>query len=100
MAGLTGNVKLVSSSIQYVINCVMTIPAILFLDKVGRRPALLFGSTFMMIWLFATAGLLKVYGHYVPGGVDGQAVVTWTVHGTASKAVIACTYLLTATYCE
>ncbi|KAF2101747.1 general substrate transporter [Rhizodiscina lignyota] len=98
MAGLTGNIKLVSASIQYVINCAMTLPAILFLDKVGRRPALLFGSVMMMAWLFATAGLLKVYGHYVPDGVDGQAVVKWVVHGPASKAVIACTYLLTATY--
>ncbi len=33
MAGLTGNNLLVSSSIQYVINVVMTIPALLFVDR-------------------------------------------------------------------
>lgn len=41
MAGLTGNTLLVSSSIQYVINVVMTIPALLFVDRWGRRPTLL-----------------------------------------------------------
>lgn len=98
MAGLTGNTKLIASSIQYVINVVMTLPAILFLDKVGRRPALIFGSITMMAFLYATAGLLKVYGHGVPGGLDGNAVVTWVVHGPASSGVIACTYLLVASY--
>lgn len=34
MAGLTGNTNLTSSSIQYVINFVMTIPAILWVDNV------------------------------------------------------------------
>lgn len=98
MAGLTGNNKLIAASIQYVINVIMTLPAILFLDKIGRRPTLIFGSVMMMAWLYATAALLKVYGHGVPGGLDGQAVVTWVVYGPASKAVIACTYLLVATY--
>lgn len=98
MAGLTGNNKLVAASIQYVINVVMTLPAILFLDHVGRRPALIFGAFMMMIWLFTTAALLKVYGHFVPGGLNGNPVVSWVVHGPASKAVIACTYLLVGTY--
>jgi hypothetical protein len=38
MAGLSGNNLLVSSSIQYVINVVMTIPGLLLVDRVGRRP--------------------------------------------------------------
>jgi hypothetical protein len=98
MAGLAGNTKLIAAAIQYVINVTMTLPAILFLDKIGRRPALIFGSVMMMAFLYATAALLKVYGHAVPGGLDGNSVVTWVVHGPASKAVIACTYLLVATY--
>jgi hypothetical protein len=51
MAGLTGNNLLVSSSIQYVINVVMTVPALLYVDRWGRRPTLLVGATFMAIWL-------------------------------------------------
>ena len=71
MAGLTGNTLLISSSIQYVINVVMTIPALIWVDRVGRRPTLLLGSTLMMTWLFANAGILAVYGEPRPEGVGG-----------------------------
>ena len=98
MAGLTGNTNLVASSIQYVINVCMTIPALLFVDRWGRRPTLLVGAALMMTWLFANAGLMATYGHYVPGGINKQAAASWTVDGPASKAVIACTYLFVASY--
>ncbi|KAK4071904.1 hypothetical protein Trihar35433_3968 [Trichoderma harzianum] len=101
MAGLTGNVKLIASSVQYIINVVFTLPAILFLDRIGRRPALIGGAFFMMIWLYSTAGVMAQYGHYVPGGFDGSSAVTWTMNDdakSAKAAVIAFTYLLVATY--
>ncbi|KAL6887164.1 sugar transporter domain-containing protein [Trichoderma longibrachiatum] len=101
MAGLTGNVKLIASSIQYVINVVFTLPAILLLDRIGRRPALVGGAFFMMIWLYSTAGVMAQYGHHVPGGFDGSSAVTWTMDDDATSAkaaVIAFTYLLVATY--
>jgi hypothetical protein len=43
---------LATASIQYVINVVLTLPAIMFLDKWGRRPSLILGSFGMMTWLF------------------------------------------------
>ncbi|KAI5806989.1 high affinity glucose transporter [Geopyxis carbonaria] len=99
MAGLTGNNVLVSSSIQYVINVVMTIPALLFIDKFGRRPTFLIGSTLMMTWLFANGGLMASYGKPAPpGGIDGIPAASWIVHGPASKAIIACSYLFVASY--
>lgn len=51
-AGITD--ELLISPIQYVTNVVMTLPAILYLDKFGRRPALLIGSFLMRTWLFTT----------------------------------------------
>ena len=99
MAGLSGNNLLVSSSIQYVINVVMTIPGLYLLDVVGRRPLLLVGALLMMTWLFANGGILKSYGHYAgPLGVDGTPEASWTVTGPPSKAVIACSYLFVASY--
>lgn len=101
MAGLTGNVNLVASSIQYVLSVIFTLPAILFLDRLGRRPALISGSIFMMIWLYAIAGVMAMYGHDVRGGFHGSDVVTWTIDSNAPRAqaaVIACTYLLVAFY--
>ena len=51
MAGLTGSTLLVSSSIQYVINVVMTVPALLYVDRWGRRPTLLIGAALMALAL-------------------------------------------------
>ncbi|SNX85857.1 probable High-affinity glucose transporter [Melanopsichium pennsylvanicum] len=96
MAGISGNIALISNGIQYVINVVMTVPALLYVDRWGRRPTLLFGSTLMTIWLFAVAGLMASYGHY--WGDSGNSVVRWKVDGPASKAVIACSYLFVASF--
>ncbi|MCJ1474843.1 hypothetical protein MMC13_003503 [Lambiella insularis] len=99
MAGLTGNNLLLSSSIQYIINVVMTIPALLYVDRWGRRPTLLIGALLMMTWLFADAGLLASYGQPAPpGGVGGTPEASWSVTGPPSKAVIACSYLFVASY--
>ncbi|KAL8712132.1 MAG: hypothetical protein Q9220_003566 [cf. Caloplaca sp. 1 TL-2023] len=99
MAGQSGNANLVSSSIQYVINVIMTIPALLFVDRWGRRPTLLVGAALMMTWLFANAGILASHGHWAgPTGVDNTPAASWEVNGAASKGVIACSYLFVASY--
>jgi sugar porter (SP) family MFS transporter len=98
MAGLRDNTLLVSSSIQYVINVAMTVPALIWVDKWGRRPTLLFGALAMMTWLFANGGIMATHGHYVPGGIQNTAAASWKVVGTSSKAIIACSYLFVASY--
>lgn len=63
-AGVTGrHGELVASSVQYVLNVVATIPAIIFIDRWGRRPMLLIGSTAMCIWLFLVGALQGGFGH-------------------------------------
>lgn len=54
MSGAQMASPLLTASIQYIINVVLTLPAVLFLDKWGRRPSLVVGSFLMMIWLFIT----------------------------------------------
>ena len=99
MAGLTGNNTLVSSSIQYVINVIMTLPALVYMDRWGRRPMFLVGAFFMALWMFINAGLLASDGGPAPaGGLNGIAAESWVIHGAPSKAVIACTYLFVASY--
>lgn len=98
MAGLSGNTLLVSSSIQYVINVVMTIPALIWVDRWGRRPTLLIGAALMATWLFANGSILAVYGKPQPGGLDDTREATTLVTGPASKAVIACSYLFVASF--
>ncbi|KAK9384092.1 general substrate transporter [Kockiozyma suomiensis] len=98
MAGYTGNTGLVSSSIQYVINMAMTVPALLFIDKWGRRPLLIYGALVQGIWLFAVSGLMAQYGHWVPE-VAGNDQIRWSVPDrTAAKAIIACNYLFVASF--
>ncbi|TKA44848.1 hypothetical protein B0A54_03138 [Friedmanniomyces endolithicus] len=98
MAGLTGSTLLLSSSIQYVINVAMTVPALIWIDRVGRRPTLLAGSILMATWLFVNAAVLGAKGVAVPGGVGGIKEAKVQVTGAASKAVIACSYLFVASY--
>jgi hypothetical protein len=45
----------------------MTVPALIWMDRWGRRPMLLVGAALMMIWLFINAGtfiLLDVVLHF------------------------------------
>ena len=99
MAGLKSHNLLLSSSIQYIINVCMTVPALLFVDRWGLRPILLIGAALMMTFLFANGGILASYGHYAgPNGVDNTPEASWSVTGAPSKALIACSYLFVASY--
>lgn len=99
MAGLKGNNNLIASSIQYVINVFMTIFALIFIDRWGRRYPLIIGATLMATWMFANAGLMASYGHAAPpGGLNNIAEQSWQIGGAPAKAVIACTYLFVASY--
>lgn len=99
MAGLTGNTNLIASSIQYVINVFMTIFALIWIDRWGRRMPLIIGAILMAIWMYTNAGLMASYGHKAPpGGVGGIAEESWVIAGAPARAVIACTYLFVASY--
>ena len=85
-AGLTGRRgNLIADSVQYVLNVVLTsmrslsgvrhsiadfllVPAIIYIDKWGRRPMLLIGLAFMGFWLFLVGGLQARFGAW--GTVD------------------------------
>ncbi|KAI5795402.1 general substrate transporter [Peziza echinospora] len=88
---------LLTASIQYIINVVMTIPAIMWMDRWGRRPTLLLGSLGMMVWLFISGGVQGGYGQANP---DKGGDVTWLMVNKESqaKAVVACSYLFVATF--
>jgi MFS family permease len=93
---------LLTASVQYIINVALTLPAIIYLDRFGRRPALLIGSFGMMSWLFISGSLQGAYGHPpAPPPPGKKNDVTWTLgqdHKTVSKAVVACSYLFVATF--
>lgn len=90
--------ELLTASIQYIINVALTLPAIIWLDKFGRRPALLLGSFGMMTFLFISGALQAVYGQ--PNPDESASDISWVVQGNAnaSKAIVACSYLFVATF--
>ena len=100
MAGYTGNTMLVSSSIQYVLNVVMTIPALFMMDFVGRRPVLIIGAIMMMAFQFAVGGLLGSYGVHTDsvGGNDTVRILIPDEHKDAARGVIACCYLFVCSF--
>ncbi|KAI0399145.1 general substrate transporter [Xylaria palmicola] len=89
---------LTTAAIQYVINVLLTLPAILYLDKFGRRPALIVGSFFMMVFLFISGGLQAAYGQ--PNDGTGDKDITWIVKDqpSVSKGIVAASYLFVATF--
>lgn len=100
MAGYGGDANLVASSIQYVLNTVMTVPALFLLDRVGRRTMLIAGAISMMTWQFAVAGLLATYSEPIANLAPG-ATVTISIPENdkpAAKAVIACCYLFVCSF--
>jgi MFS family permease len=98
MAGYSGDSNLLASSIQYIINVLMTLPALIWLDKWGRRPTLLIGAALMGTFMYANGAIMAVHGEVVPGGIDGVAQQSMKLHGAAAKGLIACTYLFVASY--
>ncbi|KAK9413098.1 putative Major facilitator superfamily (MFS) profile domain-containing protein [Seiridium unicorne] len=98
MAGLGGDV-LLPSSIQFIINVVLTVPALIWMDKWGRRMPLLIGAFFMCLWMCINAGLFAVYSRPpVPEDHFTTDSESMAISGAPAKAVIASTYLFVASY--
>ena len=97
MAGL-GDDVLLPSGIQFVINVVMTVPALLWLDRWGRRPTLLVGAFLMCLWLCVNAGLFAVYSVPPYEGQFQSESESMSITGPPAKAIIASTYLFVASY--
>ena len=91
---------LLTASIQYILNVALTLPAILFLDKWGRRPSLLLGSFGMMTLLFIVGALEASYGRSQFTDSGPLAAITWVVDGnqSVSKAIVALSYLFVCTF--
>ncbi|KAF4555617.1 Sugar (and other) transporter-like protein 35 [Elsinoe fawcettii] len=98
MAGLSGNVNLYSSAIQYVIFLVTTGLILPFIDRIPRRLLLLTGSILCMIIHFAVAGTMASYGRPVDN-IGGNYNLKWELsQGNPARAVIAIVYIFVGIY--
>lgn len=87
-----------TSSIGFAINVVMTVPALLWLDRWGRRPTLLIGAALMCLWLAINAILFAIYSRAPYPGEFTSAAESMAVSGKPAKAIIASTFLFVATF--
>ncbi|TGJ77104.1 hypothetical protein E0Z10_g10777 [Xylaria hypoxylon] len=97
MAGLGGD--LLPSGIQFIINVAMTVPALIWQDRWGRRPTMLVGALLMCLFMSLNAGLFAVYSR--PATAEdhfGTDAISMVIRGPPAKAVIASTYLFVASY--
>ena len=76
----------------------MTVPALIWMDKWGRRWPLMIGAFLMMSFMFANAGMMGGTGIVKPEGVNGVKQQSMLVSGAPAKGLIACTYLFVASY--
>ena len=98
MAGLTGNINLISSGVQYALFIIFTSVIFFYIDKAGRCHLLIFGAIGMGTCQFVVGGLMGRYGKLVPGGIDGNANVIIQVEGAPAHTIIAFCYILIIIY--
>lgn len=99
MAGLTGNVAMVTSGIQYAVFIIFTGVMWLFIDKTGRRTLLVYGALGMAFCHFVVGGVMGAHHDNVPEGVGGNANIVISVHkGAPANTVILFSYLLIVVY--
>ncbi|KAF1817321.1 general substrate transporter [Eremomyces bilateralis CBS 781.70] len=98
MAGLEGNINLISSGVQYALFIIFTSIMFFFVDKIGRRTLLVYGAIAMGICHIVVGSVLGARYTYVPEGVGGNLNVLMKVSGGASSTVIAFSYLLIIAY--
>ncbi|KAF8805033.1 general substrate transporter [Phlegmacium glaucopus] len=96
-AGLTGRrSNLIADSVQYVLNVAFTVPAIIYIDKWGRRPMLLVGTLLMGFWMFLVGGIQARFGEW--SNASGSNVWVIADNQAATKAVIVCSYLFVCSF--
>jgi sugar porter (SP) family MFS transporter len=91
---------LLTASIQYILNTALTLPAIIYLDRFGRRPAILIGFALQGIFLYIEGGLQAAYGEPNPHTDPKLDAISWTVaaHPSVGTAIIALSYLFVCSF--
>ena len=98
-AGLTGTRgNLIADSVQYVLNVLFTIPAIIYIDRWGRRPLMIIGTFLMGFFLCLVGGLQGGFGAW--GTVEGSTDRVWVInnHAGVTKGIIVCSYLFVCSF--
>ncbi|CAF2604039.1 unnamed protein product [Rotaria sp. Silwood2] len=95
-AGLANRqASLLATGINGCVNILATIPAILFIDKLGRRLVLISGAILMALSMLTIGTVMGIYGHKFVNETTG-AVEVLIPNKTASYAIIILVYVFVA----
>lgn len=98
-AGVVGqDATLRASGISYVVNVVATIPAILYVDRWGRRPTLIIGSFAMTVCLMIVGGVMGGVGTRVYDPVTSKHIYDFNGNLAATNTIITFVYLFVACF--
>lgn len=76
--GMSGNTtSLLATGVYGIVNCLSTLPALFFIDKVGRRALLMAGATGTCISLVIVGGLLGGYGDLAGNKSAGYCAIAF-----------------------
>ncbi|EAQ90263.1 conserved hypothetical protein [Chaetomium globosum CBS 148.51] len=101
MAGLTGDVAMVTSGIQYAVFIIFTGIMWIFIDKTGRRTLLVWGAIGMGFCHLVVGGTMGAHSTYHPEGVGNPPnanIVIAVTPGAPANTVITFSYLLIVVY--
>jgi len=99
MAGLTGNVAMVTSGVQYAVFIIFTGIMWIFIDKTSRRSLLIYGALGMGFCHFVVGGTMGAHSVQVPEGVNGNPNIVFSVNsGAPANTVITFSYLMIVVY--
>lgn len=97
-AGLSGKrAALLATGINGCVNVLATIPAILFLDKWGRRPVLISGAILMSLSMLSIGSIMGVHGHTLRNSTTGTVEVI-IPNQIASYTMIVLVYVFVAAF--
>jgi sugar porter (SP) family MFS transporter len=97
-AGLSGQrASLLATGINGCVNVLATIPAILFLDKWGRRPVLISGALLMSLSMLTIGSIIGVHGYTLFNSTT-HTVEVIIPNQTASYTAIVFVYIFVASF--
>ncbi|BGP51352.1 hypothetical protein JCM10450v2_007290 [Rhodotorula kratochvilovae] len=91
--------EVIASAAQYSLNVIFTFPGMYLIERVGRRPLMLYGAIAMATFLCLVGGLQAGLGHEITGA-EAAATTTWKVDGHPSgrNAIIVFSYLFVCSF--